>query len=164
VTSIYEGTTAIQAQDLVERKIVRDDGAAFSVWLASVQATAQQLAGSGNAGLCDIARRLSVASAALAQAVEQALADYEHRPLIVLAGSVPLLRSFGVVLGGWHMARAALVAQRHLEVAQGHTQFMFAKVASARYYATNILPQAIAYADVAREGGASVMEMEEAGF
>ena len=62
------------------------------------------------------------------------------------------------------MARAALVAQRHLEVAQGHTHFMLAKVASARYYATNILPQGIAYADVAREGGASVMEMEEAAF
>jgi alkylation response protein AidB-like acyl-CoA dehydrogenase len=164
VTSIYEGTTAIQAEDLVERKIVRDGGAAFNAWMASVQATAQQLAGSGNAGLCDIARRLNVGSAALARAVEQVLADYGHRPLVVLAGSVPLLRSFGVVLGGWHMARAALVAQRHLEVAQGHTQFMLAKVASARYYATNILPQAIAYANVAREGGASVMEMEEAAF
>ena len=164
ITSIYEGTTAIQAQDLVERKIVRDGGAAFKAWMASVQATAQQLAGSGNAGLCDIAQRLGVGSAALARAVEHALADYAHRPLVVLAGSVPLLRSFGLVLGGWHMARAALVAQRHLEVAQGHTQFMLAKVASARYYATNILPQAIAYADVAREGGASVMEMDEAAF
>ena len=164
VTSIYEGTTAIQAQDLVERKIVRDGGAAFKAWFASVQATAEQLVGSGNAGLADTARRLTISSAALAEAVTQALEDYKQRPLDVLAGSVPLLRSFGVVMGGWHMARAALVAQRHLQVAQGHTQFMIAKVASARYYATNILPQAIAYADVAREGGASVMEMEEAAF
>jgi alkylation response protein AidB-like acyl-CoA dehydrogenase len=164
VTTIYEGTTSIQAQDLVDRKLVRDGGATFGAWLKSVDSTAQQLAGSGNEGLADIARRLRASSAALARAVEQVLADYARRPLDVLAGSVPLLRSFGVVLGGWHMARAALVAQRHLDMAQGHTQFMAAKVASARYYATNILPQALAYADVAREGGASVMEMEEAAF
>jgi hypothetical protein len=164
VTSIYEGTTAIQAQDLVERKIVRDGGAAFKAWIAGVDATAQQLAASGNAGLADIARRLGAGSSALARAVELALTDYAQRPLDVLAGSVPLLRSFGIVMGGWHMARSALVAQRQLEVAQGHTQFMLAKVASARYYATNIMPQAIAYADVSREGGASVMEMDEGAF
>jgi alkylation response protein AidB-like acyl-CoA dehydrogenase len=164
VTSIYEGTTAIQAQDLVDRKLVRDGGAAFRAWLASVNATSLQLEGEGSEALADIARRLRTSSAALSAAVEQVLADYASRPLDVLGGSVPLLRSFGVVMGGWHMARAALVAQRHLEVAQGHTQFMVAKVASARYYAAHILPQAIAYADVSREGGASVMEMEEAAF
>jgi hypothetical protein len=164
VTSIYEGTTAIQAQDLVDRKLVRDGGEAFRAWLGSVSATRQELGDSGHEGLADMARRLGAGCAALTSAVEVVLAQYASRPLDVLAGSVPLLRSFGVVMGGWHMARAALVAQRHLEVAQGHTQFMAAKVASARYYATHILPQAIAYADVSREGGPSVMAMDEAAF
>jgi alkylation response protein AidB-like acyl-CoA dehydrogenase len=164
VTSIYEGTTSIQAQDLVDRKLVRDGGAAFRAWLTDVNETIQQLAGPGTERLADISNRLRAAVAALTVAVEHVLAEYPGRPLEVLAGSVPLLRSFGIVMGGWHMARSALVAQRHLEVAQGHPQFMAAKVASARYYASNILPQAIAYADVARDGGASVMEMEEAAF
>ncbi len=164
ITSIYEGTTSIQAHDLVERKLVRDGGAAFRAWLSLVNATLHQLDVKQQPALAAIAGKLRSSVVALQEATESVLLRYREQPLEVLGGSVPLLRAFGIVTGGWQMARAALVAQRHLEEGRGNSVFLHGKLTSATFYAAHFLPQVAALADTAMYGGESVMAMDEAAF
>jgi alkylation response protein AidB-like acyl-CoA dehydrogenase len=164
VSAIYEGTTSIQAHDLVDRKLVRDGGAALRAWLSQLHATLNRLDASDAPDLVDIGVRLRKATQALQAACDAVFANYRARPIEVLAGSVPLLRLFGVVLGGWQMARAALAAQRDLDQGRGHAQFLEAKIASARFYAAHVLPQASAFAEISMGGGAAALAMEEAAF
>jgi hypothetical protein len=164
ICSIYEGTTAIQAHDLVERKLVRDGGGAMRAWLAQVQLTLNELEASGDAGLIEIGTPLAAGVAALVRGAEWALALYAQNPLAVLAGSVALLRLFGSVAGGWQMARAALAAQRMLAQGSGHGAFLQAKLATARFYAGQVLQPAAALADVAINGSHTVLALDEAAF
>jgi len=164
VSAIYEGTTAIQAQDLVDRKLVRDGGAAFRAWLSKVHLTLGQLEGRDLGDGGDIEHGLRKGVEALQAAADWAMAHYGQQPAQVLAGSVPLLRLFGIVAGGWQMARAALAAQRALDQGTGDAVFLTAKRISARFYATHVLPQAGGLADIAMRGAAAVLAMEEAAF
>lgn len=164
ITSIYEGTTSIQAQDLVDRKLVRDGGAAFRAWAAQVEHVLHQLEVETRPELQIIANKLRSSLVALQAAVEMVHTNYRERPLEVLGGSVPLLRAFGIVAGGWQMARAALVAHRRLEESRGDAVFLRGKLTSALFYATHVLPQAAALTDTAMHGGAAVMSMDEMAF
>jgi 3-(methylthio)propanoyl-CoA dehydrogenase len=164
ITSIYEGTTSIQAHDLIERKLVRDGGAAYRAWLPKAELAITQLVESESPELSDIGRGLQRAIEALTKAVEHAIASFPSLPSEVLAGSVPLLRAFGIVLGGWQMGRAALVAQRCLQHGQGHAPFLKAKLISACFYSFHVTPLAVSLANTAVEGGASVMAMDESAF
>lgn len=160
VSTIYEGTTSIQAHDLVERKLVRDGGAALRAWLSQVHLTLNLLGQAEGDDLASIEFNLSSAVESLQAAAEWALANYRERPLEVLAGSVPLLRLCGIVAGGWQMARAALAAKR----LHGDPAFLRRKLLSARFYATHVLPQAEGLAVIAMHGGESVMALDEAAF
>jgi 3-(methylthio)propanoyl-CoA dehydrogenase len=162
VATLYEGTTGIQAHDLIERKLVRDGGTALRAWLQQVHATANQLDESRTSELQAIHLPLRHAIQALQSATDFVFEHYERRPLEVLAGSVPLLRAFGVVAGGWQMARAALAAHRQLAHGRGNTAFLSGKIASARFYAAHILPQVRALAEVATRGGEATLAMDEA--
>ena len=164
IAAIYEGTTSIQAQDLVERKLARDGGAAWRTWLSQLVGTVQQLEASNSTELNTIGRDLSHSVKALQEATDWVLAIFAQRPLEVLAGSVPLLRAFGIVAGGWQMARAAVVAHRQLQEGRGNAMFLRGKLVSAMFYATNLLPQVRALTAVATQGGASVMMMDEGAF
>jgi len=164
VAAIYEGTTSIQAHDLVDRKLMRDGGAALRTWLSQLHATLNQLDEAKSSELAAIGQRLRVATHALQTACDTVFANYQTRPIEVLAGSVPLLRLFGVVLGGWQMARAALVAHRERNLGRGHAQFLEAKIASARFYAAHVLPQASALAEISMFGGEAALAMDESAF
>ncbi|MEY2873103.1 MAG: hypothetical protein RLZZ373_474 [Pseudomonadota bacterium] len=162
ICSIYEGTTSIQAHDLVERKLVRDGGASLRTWLGQVQRTLGQLDAADHAGLSEIGQHLRSSVQALQRATEWALAHYGNDPLLVLSGSATLLRLLGTVAGGWQMARAALAAQRGLAQGDNNAAFLKAKLATARFYATQVLQPAAALADVVVNGAASVLAMDEA--
>ena len=165
IATIYEGTTGIQAHDLVERKLVRDGGAALRSWLAQVHATLKQFVQApGAEDLMGIHIGLRHAVEALQAACNHVFVDFTSRPAEVLAGSVPLLRLFGIVAGGWQMARAALAANQLLAQGKGDARFLAAKVASARFYAAHVLPQCAGLAEVAMRGGDAVMIMDESGF
>jgi butyryl-CoA dehydrogenase len=82
----------------------------------------------------------------------------------VFAGSVPYLKMAGIVLGGWQMARAALIAADRLKAGEGDTRFYEAKVATARFYADHILPQSLAYRTAIIAGGQGVMALAEDQF
>jgi butyryl-CoA dehydrogenase len=164
ILTIYEGTTAIQANDLVGRKTMRDGGALAKSILAQVRKTEDELAHSAHADLKAIQRQLAAASVALEQVVEFVANNGKSDIKAVFAGSVPYLKLAGIVFGGWQMARAALVAERKLAAKEGDAGFYEAKIGTARFFADHYLSQAAGYRSAIVEGSAGVLALTEAQF
>ena len=164
ILPIYEGTTAIQANDLVGRKTARDAGATAKGILAQVRRTEEELSISSSPDLAVIRTRLATGSNALEEVVNYIVANLKSDIKGVFAGSVPYLKLAGIVLGGWQMARAALVAQRKLKAGEGDARFYQAKIAAARFFADHILSQAAAYRTAIVEGSAGVLTLPEDQF
>jgi alkylation response protein AidB-like acyl-CoA dehydrogenase len=139
ILTIYEGTTAIQANDLIGRKTVRDGGATARAIFAQMDQTIAQLAGRDGQAFKSMHRHLSAGSLALARVVEFVVAKVKSDPNAVFAGSVPYLKLAGIVLGGWQMARALLVAS---DKRSEDEAFYGAKIATAQFFAEHILSQA----------------------
>ncbi len=160
ITTIYEGTTAIQANDLVGRKLAREKvpGAAMQALVAEMSADAEVFA--TNPQLAGIAENLKNGINSLSTAAKWILATYETNPQAVHAGSVPFLKLTGIVVGGWLMAKSAAIAVGHL--ADGTTDdFYQAKLATANYFAAHQLPFAAAYAAEITGGAESVFALPE---
>jgi 3-(methylthio)propanoyl-CoA dehydrogenase len=164
ILTIYEGTTAIQANDLVGRKTVRDGGAVAKSILAQVRATEAQLADVQGDDFAAIRRQLSEGSAALEAVIDFVVANVKSDIKGVFAGSVLYLKLAGIVLGGWQMARAALVAHRKLEAGEGDAAFLRAKIVTARFFADHILSQAAGMRTAIVEGSAGVLALAEDQF
>ena len=158
ILTIYEGTTAIQANDLVGRKTARDGGAVARAIAARIEATENELRGRGSAAGLAVAARLGAARQAFLDAVAFVVDQTRASPNAVFAGSVPYLMLAGTVVGGWQMARSLIVAEERL--AEGaDTEFMRAKIATARFYADHILNKAPTLRDSIVEGAESVTAM-----
>jgi butyryl-CoA dehydrogenase len=164
ILPIYEGTTAIQANDLVGRKTVRDGGATAKGILAQVRRTEEELAASSSADLVAIRSQLKAGAKALEDVVDFTVNNMKTDIKGVFAGSVPYLELAGVVLGGWQMARAALVAEKKLKTGEGDAKFYQAKIGTARFYADHILSQASGRRDAIVAGSAGVMALAEDQF
>jgi 3-(methylthio)propanoyl-CoA dehydrogenase len=160
ILTIYEGTTAIQANDLVGRKTVRDGGAVAKAILAQVRATEAQLAEAQDADFSAIRSQLVAGSAALEAVVDYVVANTKADPRAVFAGSVLYLKLAGVVLGGWQMARAALVARQKLDSGDGDAAFYRAKIATARFFADHVLSQADGMRHAIVDGAAGVLALD----
>jgi butyryl-CoA dehydrogenase len=159
ILTIYEGTTAIQANDLVGRKTARDGGAVAKSLIGQARETAAALAGSDNADLQSIGRRLSAGCDALSSVVDFVVANSKTDVKAVFAGSVPYLKLAGIVLSGWQMGRAAQAAAARHESGED-AGFMAAKIATARFHADHILSQAPGLASSVVDGAAGVLAME----
>ena len=154
ITTIYEGTTAIQANDLLGRKLMRDSGAALRSLLDEADA---ELLGHGAGG--DAAAASAAAREALGQlraASSSLLPQLRAAPGAAYAVSVPFLRLCGIVLGGCLMARAAHIAVQQIAAGSAEQAFLRAKLQTAGFYCAQILPQALALSRTVRTGGASV--------
>ncbi|MEG0040341.1 MAG: acyl-CoA dehydrogenase [Massilia sp.] len=160
ILTIYEGTTAIQANDLVGRKTVRDGGAVARALIAQIRDVERQLGEAQNADFAAIAQRLQEGSAALEQVVEYVVANIRTDVKAVFAGSVTYLKLAGIVLGGWQMARAALAAQKRLDAGEGDAAFYRAKIGTARFFADHILSQAPGLRTSIVDGAAGVLALE----
>ena len=155
ILTIYEGTTAIQANDLVGRKTARDGGQTAKGIAQQMEATEKQLTKQGSADAVAVAKRLRAARLAFVDVVEFVAANSKASPNAVFAGSVPYLMLAGNVVAGWQLARSLLVAQEQL--AQGvDTAFMQAKITTARFYADHLLTKAPGLRDSIVEGADSV--------
>ena len=164
ILTIYEGTTAIQANNLVGRKTVRDGGAVAKGILAQVRKTEAELAASASADLQAIGKQLTLGANAMDEVVTYVAANMKSDIKAVFAGSVLYLKLAGVVLGGWQMARAALVAEQKLKAGAGDQKFYAAKVGTARFFAEHVLTQASAYRTAIIEGSAGVLALDEDQF
>ena len=163
IAAIYEGTTAIQANDLIGRKTARDSGAAAKAVLAQMRATAVELAKAGG-DLAALQRQLSAGVDALEAAVDYVVANFGKDIRAVSVGSVPYLMLFGVVAGGWQMARAALVAKRNLAQSDADKAFYTTKVITARFYGDHVLTQAPGLADTVVNGAAAALDIDDSNF
>ena len=159
ILTIYEGTTAIQANDLVGRKTGRDGGRVARAIAAQIAATERELAQSGSPAARSMAARLEAARQAFEQVVDFVVGHGKASPNAVFAGSVPYLLLAGNVMAGWQMARALLSAERMLASGDGDRAFLEAKVATARFYAEHLLAKAPGSRDAIVEGADSVMQM-----
>jgi alkylation response protein AidB-like acyl-CoA dehydrogenase len=152
ILTIYEGTTAIQANDLIGRKTVRDGGATAKLFSDRVQQTEKDLASSGTADAKAVLKQLTPAREAFEASVAYIVANAKTDIKAVYAGSFAFLRLCGLVLGAWQMARALLAAQ---ELRAGDPNFYDAKIATTRFFAENLLPQSQALATSILESGQS---------
>jgi hypothetical protein len=163
ILTIYEGTTAIQANDLVGRKTLRDGGQTARAIGQQIEATEAQLRERDSVAARAMAKRLTVARRAFLDVVDFILAHAKNDPNAVFAGSVPYLVLGGNLVAGWQMARALLVAERR--VAEGQdVEFMRAKIVTARFYADHILSRVTGLRDSIVEGAAGVTEMRIESF
>ncbi|SAL65423.1 acyl-CoA dehydrogenase [Caballeronia cordobensis] len=163
ILTIYEGTTAIQANDLVGRKTVRDGGRAAQALLAQIDQTIAALAEVDGQAFKSMHRHLSAASLSLARSIEFVVAKFKSDPNAVFAGSVPYLRLAGIALCGWQMARAMLVS--HAKRAEDE-RFHTAKIATAEFFAEHILSLApgIEASIVSAKGNEGVLALSEDQF
>ncbi|WP_018411072.1 acyl-CoA dehydrogenase [Methyloversatilis thermotolerans] len=155
ITTIYEGTTGIQANDLVGRKIVRDKGAAMHALVERMRALA---ASDLPVPLQPVARRFREAIDALERATGHVLATWGADMRLALAGAVPLLMLFGRVVGGWQLLRAALRSHELLERGDGDAAFLHARIVSARFYADHVLTECEGLARTVCEGSDAVLD------
>jgi alkylation response protein AidB-like acyl-CoA dehydrogenase len=160
ITTIYEGTTGIQAMDLVGRKIAREGGATAKAWLASLKSVDAQLGKSDNADIKALRAQLAQGAQAVSDCVNFIVESKD--PRASFAGAVPFLKLMGIVAGGWQMARAALAAEKTL--ASGDKAFLEAKIATARFYGDHVLVQAPALRDTVVKGASAVMALGEDQF
>src|SRR6185437_669801 len=162
ITTIYEGTTGIQANDLVGRKVGREGGRTAFALIGEMEQLSAELARTKNVHLKEIADRFASGTASLKETTQWIVATYGANPAAVASGSVYYLKLMGIVCGGWLMTRAALVASQDLEAGRGDAQYLRGKVLTARFYADHILPQSLTLATIAMRGADSVLAVEEA--
>jgi len=162
IAPIYEGTNGIQAIDLVGRKLLRDGGATVSAFVSDMRAVDAPLANAGE--------QFAVVRSALARALDELVECSTHiltgakrDPELASAVAFNYLMLLGTVIGGWQLARGALVAEAEL-AAGGDKAFLDAQVVMARFYAEQVLPRCTAYAAAIRAGSGSTMALAADAF
>ncbi len=164
ILTIYEGTTAIQANDLVGRKTARDGGAVAHALLGQMKATAAELSASANADLAAIGRRLAAAADAYSEVVDYVVSRMKSDIRGIFAGSVPYLKLAGIAHGGWQLARAAAASVRCLEQGSEDRSFHAAKVTTARFFADHMLTSVGGLRDSIVDGAAGVLGLSAEHF
>jgi butyryl-CoA dehydrogenase len=160
ILTIYEGTTAIQANDLIGRKTVRDGGKVAKELIAQVRATEAELDKLEGADFAAIRKHLAQGASELEAVVDYVVANLKSDIKGVFAGSVPYLKLAGIVLGGWQMARAAVISQQKLSAGDSDAGFYKAKIATARFFADHFLTQAPGIRLSITEGSAGVLALD----
>ncbi len=163
ILTIYEGTTAIQANDLVGRKTLRDGGATARALASQVAATEALLAARDSAAARSMLRRLRAAREAYLEVVDWMVGHAKAQPGAAYAGSVPYLLLAGNLVAGWQMARALLAAEDRLAAGE-EADFMRAKIATAHGYAEHVLSRVPGLRDSVVGGGEAVLAMPVEAF
>jgi hypothetical protein len=158
ILTIYEGTTGIQALDLMGRKILRDKGQAILELIDELTAFDRELS-SQDGDIAAIAKRFSAALAAMQEATSWYLQNAVEDPDLGGAIGVDFMMLVGNVVCGWLLARSAIAAKKHMD-AGSSDEFYPNKVKTARYFAEHILPRSEALSTVVQAGSASSMSID----
>jgi hypothetical protein len=161
ITAIYEGTTGIQSNDLIGRKIGRDRGAALLALVEEMQGTLGALTSTHAAAVQARGAALDAVTR-LRKSTETLLAALATAPDRAMAVSVPFLKLCGLTIGGWLMARAADVAAQKLAGGGTDREFLQSKLASAHFYATQVLPQVLTFEHIVAHGSDAVVGTDSA--
>jgi hypothetical protein len=163
ITTIYEGTTGIQAGDLIGRKILRDRGAALTSLIADIAASDAELAAHGER-LAVIRQALAASRADIAGAAEWLAGNVGGDASVPGAVSFNFLMLSGTLLAGWYLAQSAAIASERLAAGADDRSFYEAKIVTARFYAEQMLPLTGAYRKAVEAGGDSIMALSEEQF
>jgi alkylation response protein AidB-like acyl-CoA dehydrogenase len=163
ISTIYEGTTGIQANDLIGRKMAREGGATIKAVITMIRKLDVELAAQSGEQFVVIRKRLANGVDALEKAAEWIVANYKQDVRAASVGAVPFLWLFGIVAGGWQMARAALVAQGKIDGGDDDP-FFAAKIVTTRFFADHQLTRADGLAATVVEGAAGALALEESMF
>lgn len=161
IITIYEGTTGIQANDLVGRKILRENGETLCELIAELRDGAASLRGDDFAALAD---GLDVAVTALEGTTDWILANGKTRLADVLAGAVPFLHLLGSVVGAWQIGRMAQAARRQLAAGEGDAAYLRSLVELTHFYFATVLPEVAARAHTVQTAGPALSAFSEAAF
>ncbi|HKV96201.1 MAG TPA: acyl-CoA dehydrogenase [Gammaproteobacteria bacterium] len=164
ISTIYEGTTGIQAKDLLGRKIARDQGRAVKTLIVEMRKLDAQLSKASGEDLIAIRMRLTAGINALEESVNWLVTNYAANVRAAAAGAVPFLMLLGTVAGGWLMAQSALIAQQRLAEGTGDAAFYQAKIDTARFYADYELTRVSAFKESIVAGAAGVLALTEDQF
>ena len=159
ITTIYEGTTGIQSQDLIGRKVLRDSGKAMQTLVGEMRQVAKELETIDQDKIGNMARLLSDAIDTLEKATDWILENYQADPNAPGTIAVNYMMLTGMVCGGWQMARAALCAQEKLNSGTDESDFYETKLVTARFYSEHYLPRTAAYLETISAGSESVMAL-----
>ncbi len=161
ITTIYEGTTGIQANDLIGRKLARDGGRTMKALVGRIDADARRLLDAHDPALAAIGRALHAGVAALDGASDWLLAHSAGQPAACAAGAVPYLRLAGTVVGGWLSARLAEAAATQQAAGNGEAGFLAAKIATTQHFAHHVLVLAPALRDIVCHGADSTLALTD---
>ncbi|TAG45904.1 MAG: acyl-CoA dehydrogenase [Betaproteobacteria bacterium] len=164
ITTIYEGTTAIQANDLIGRKMAREGGVTAKALIGTMRAFAASMGASHNVNLKSSQAKLIAGIDAVERAVEFNLSNFNSNVRACFAGSVPMVKLFGIVCGAWVLARVALEADRRIGTGHPDKAFYEAKIATLRFYTDTMMPEALAAADTIVNGADGTLALAEASF
>ncbi|WP_010322651.1 acyl-CoA dehydrogenase [Marinobacterium stanieri] len=162
ILTIYEGTTGIQALDLVGRKTLLNKGEALADLLAEIEETVVVL--EGEAAFAEQGKALREALNAGQEARTWLLENAEQDPAAAGAVSVHFMMLFGFLCGGWLMGKSALRAQALLDAGNGDPEYLKGKLVTAQFYSEHLLPRTKASLDTIRKGSASIMALSEDQF
>jgi len=160
ILTIYEGTTGIQALDLMGRKMLRDKGQGISELIAEIREFQSQIDG---ASFASISEQLEAGLAALEEATQWYVDHANDDPNLGSAVGVNYLMLAGYVICGWLMARSAVAAQRHIDNGSSD-DFYGNKIKTAVFYAEHLLPRSQGLLSTVKAGSASVMSIEVDAF
>jgi alkylation response protein AidB-like acyl-CoA dehydrogenase len=164
ITTIYEGTTGIQAGDLVGRKIAREGGATAKEWLAMLKKFDAELGQSKSPDIQALRASLAAGAKGVSDSIDFILATAGKDPNAAFAGAVPFLKLMGIVAGGWQLARAALISESKINKKEGDQSFYAAKISTARFYGDHVLSQAPGLAATVANGSSAVMALTDEQF
>jgi 3-(methylthio)propanoyl-CoA dehydrogenase len=160
ITTIYEGTTGIQANDLIGRKLAGEKGMAARMLIEEMQRFNASLTKVQHPAMASISRHLGSGLEALGRATDWLLETYATDVRAAATGAVPYLKLCGIVLGGYQLAKSALISKRQLDAESSETTFYQGKIATARFFAEHFLPHATAFADVIVSGAHSALHLD----
>jgi len=162
ITSIYEGTTGIQARDLIGRKLIDDGGQGIRALFDEIEALDRPLEGAGEP-LSRIRGALTRGLAAAVEAADYILTGYKEDEALPGAVSVNFLMLMGTLLGGWQLAVFGLTALRRLDGTSGEDQlYLAARLGRSRFYAEHLMPRIMAYHASIMAGSASITALSDA--
>lgn len=160
ICPIYEGTTGIQANDLISRKIIRDGGSSLNLWLEKMQHSQQRLVNEGGDDLSEYAAQFNQAIHSLKRATDWIIANYTDSTAEVLAVSVPFLQLAGIVAGGWQMADTSLSAKRLYKKGDISEEFVKKKMVNLGFYSAQVLSLTEGLAHSVMYGGMGALDFE----
>ena len=164
ITTIYEGTTGIQALDLVGRKVIRDNGEALRHFIEELKQTAEELSTSGNDKIVTLVNNYDDGIEALEDAANYLIENYQQDLILPGAIAFNFLMLMGTVCGGWQMCKSALIAIRKLDEGVSDVDFYEAKIITARFYVEHILPRSNSYLQSILAGSETIMALKEEQF